>query len=94
MISKKDLVKSWVLWQYFNESCYNYERMQGLGFGCAMNVVLQKIYKDDPETLQEELKTHSMFFNTDHDFGGLILGVCTAMEEHFLASHGGHIGCF
>ena len=81
LISKKDLVKSWVLWQYFNESCYNYERMQGLGFCCAMNVVLQKIYKDDPETLQQELKTHSMFFNTDHDFGGLILGVCTAMEE-------------
>lgn len=81
LISKKDLVKSWVRWEYYNESCYNYERMQGLGFCTAMVPVLNKIYKDDKEGLIGALKRHIMFFNTDHNFGGMILGICTSMEE-------------
>lgn len=80
-ITKKDLVKSWVAWEYFNESCYNYERMQGLGFCSAIAPNLAKIYGDDKEGLVDALKRHSMFFNTDHNFGGMILGICTAMEE-------------
>ena len=27
------------------------------------------------------MKRQSMFFNTDHDFGGMILGICASMEE-------------
>ncbi len=34
--TKKDLRHSWFLWHWFCESCYNYERMQGLGFCTAM----------------------------------------------------------
>jgi PTS system mannose-specific IID component len=27
------------------------------------------------------MKRQAMFFNTDHDFGGMILGICASMEE-------------
>lgn len=81
LISKKDLVHSWLKWQYYNESCYNYERMQGIGFCDAMVPSLNKIYKDDKENLIAALKRHIMFFNTDHNFGGMILGICISMEE-------------
>ncbi len=81
LIGKKDLVRSWLRWEYYNESCYNYERMQGIGFGTAMVPVLNKIYKDDKEGVIGALKRHTMFFNTDHNFGGMILGICASMEE-------------
>lgn len=81
IINKKELVHAWLRWQYYNESCYNYERMQGIGFCTAMVPVLNKIYKDDKAGLIAAMKRHSMFFNTDHDFGGMILGICTSMEE-------------
>lgn len=81
LISKKNLVTSWLDWEYYNESCYNYERMQGLGFCAAMVPVLKRIYKDDKPGLIAALQRHSQFFNTDHNFGGMILGICTSMEE-------------
>ena len=79
--TKKDLRHSWFMWHWFCESCYNYERMQGLGFCTAMIPLLRKIYKGDDEAMIAAMKRQSMFFNTDHDFGGMILGICASMEE-------------
>lgn len=81
LIDKKTLVKSWWRWHICCESLYNYERMQGIGFCTAMIPCLDKIYKDDKEGMIEAMKRHAMFFNTDHDFGGMILGICVSMEE-------------
>ncbi|MBR6260218.1 MAG: PTS system mannose/fructose/sorbose family transporter subunit IID [Erysipelotrichaceae bacterium] len=81
VISKKDLIHGWVLWELFCESLYNYERMQGIGFVTAMVPILRKTTKGDKQKMIDGLKLHSMFFNTDHDFGGAIYGVCAAMEE-------------
>ena len=39
------------MWHWFCESCYNYERMQGLGFCTAMIPLLRKIYKGDDEAM-------------------------------------------
>lgn len=80
-IKKKDLTRSWLRWNWFCESCYNYERMQGLGFCNAMIPLLRKIYKGDEEGMMAAVKRHAMFFNTDHSFGGMIMGICTSMEE-------------
>ncbi len=80
-VTKKDLTKSWCLWHWFCESCYNYERMQGLGFCNAMIPMLKKIYKDDNNALISAMERHAMFFNTDHNFGAMIMGVCVSMEE-------------
>ena len=79
--SKGDLTRAWLRWHWFCESCYNYERMQGLGFCNAMVPLLNKIYKGDKEGLVAAMKRHAMFFNTDHNFGGMILGICASMEE-------------
>ena len=81
VITKKDLIHGWVLWELFCESLYNYERMQGIGFCTAMVPVLKKTTGGDKQKMIDGLKLHSMFFNTDHDFGGAIYGVCAAMEE-------------
>lgn len=81
LIKKRTLVKSWWMWHICCESLYNYERMQGIGFCTAMVPCLKEIYKDDQEGLIKAMKRHSMFFNTDHDFGGMILGICVSMEE-------------
>ena len=81
LIDKKTLVKSWVRWEIFCETLYNYERMQGIGFCTGMIPCLEKIYKDDKEGLIAAMKRHAMFFNTDHNFGGMILGICVSMEE-------------
>ena len=55
--------------------------MQGLGFCTAMIPLLRKIYKGDDEAMIAAMKRQSMFFNTDHDFGGMILGICASMED-------------
>jgi len=81
LVKKNTIVRSWIRWQIFCETLYNYERMQGIGFCTGMVPALEEIYKDDKEGLIEAMKRHSMFFNTDHDFGGMILGMCIAMEE-------------
>lgn len=81
LVKKSTIVKSWIRWQIFCETLYNYERMQGIGFCTGMVPALEEIYKDDKEGLIEAMKRHAMFFNTDHDFGGMILGMCIAMEE-------------
>ncbi len=81
VIDKKDLVHGWVKWELFCESAYNYERMQGLGFATAMVPILRKTTGGDKDKMIAGLQLHSMFFNTDHDFGGAILGMCAAMEE-------------
>lgn len=80
-ITKKDLRHSWCLWHWFCESCYNYERMQGLGFCTAMVPMLKKIYKGKDEEMVAAMKRHAMFFNTDHNFGAMIMGICVSMEE-------------
>ena len=48
-LTKKDLRKSWWNWMYYFQSCYNYERMQGVGFLHAMTYVIKRLYHDDPE---------------------------------------------
>ena len=32
LLKSKDLKKAWLIWMYYFQSCYNYERMQGIGF--------------------------------------------------------------
>ena len=35
-LQKKDLIKSWLRWVTFGQTCYNYERMQGMGGANSM----------------------------------------------------------
>lgn len=80
-ITKKDVTNSFWRWMFFSHSNYNYERLQSTGVTYALSPILKKIYKDDPEKLNEALERHLQFFNTEPSFGGPILSVSIAMEE-------------
>lgn len=79
-LSKWDVIKSWSIWMNFCHSCYNYERLQGLGFGHSMMPIINKIYEviDDKK---EAIKRHTDFFNTEPNIGTPIHGYIISLEE-------------
>ena len=79
-LEKKDIQKSYWLWQFFSHANYNYERMQGTAFAMAMSPILEKLYTKKEE-LAQALQRHLVFFNTDPNLGSLIHGATIAMEE-------------
>lgn len=81
LVPRKTVLKSWLNWMYYFQSCYNYERMQGLGFLHSMSGVIGHIYRDDKEERIAAMKRHYEFFNTENATGSAILGLIIAMEE-------------
>ncbi len=79
-LSKWDLLKSFLCWHNFAQSCYNYERMQALGFTHAMIPILSKLYTKK-EDIAAGLKRHMVFFNTEANIGSIIPGIMAALEE-------------
>lgn len=79
-LTKKDIVKSMFIWQFFSHANYNYERMQATAFAHSMGPIIRKLYTNK-EDIAAALKRHLVFFNTEPDFGALIHGVTIAMEE-------------
>lgn len=79
-ITKADLTKA--SWRYIlgSQINWNYERMMSSGYLYAILPVLKKIYGDKKE-LQDMARTHNQFFNTNANFGNLILGIDLAIEE-------------
>ena len=78
-LSKKTLVKNWLL-TYSSETCYNYERLQGLGNTNAFVPVIRELYPEDKQA--EELKKYLVFYNTEPSWMGTIInGITCAMEE-------------
>lgn len=80
LLSKKDLVKSWMLWLGTCELSNSYERLQSLSFAACLSPILKKLYKDS-EQLSAALKRHLTFFNTEGIWGSIIPGVVISMEE-------------
>ncbi|QPA24452.1 PTS system mannose/fructose/sorbose family transporter subunit IID [Mammaliicoccus fleurettii] len=66
---------------FFFQWGWNYERMQGSGYLFTILPQLRKIYGDDSPELQEMMKTHAQFFNTNNFFNTIITGIDIAMEE-------------
>lgn len=81
LLSKKDLRKTWWNWMYYFQSCYNYERMQGVGFLHSMSSVIKKLYHGDPVETKAAMRRHSEFFNTENATGSAVIGLVAAMEE-------------
>ncbi len=79
-LTKKDVQKSFWLWQFFSHANYNYERMQGTAFAMCMAPLIEKLYKTKEE-IAAGLKRHLTFFNTEPNVGAVIHGVTIAMEE-------------
>lgn len=78
-IQRKDLMK--VFWRSLAlQGCFNYERMQAIGYCYAMIPVLRQLY-DKPEDMAEALKRHVGFFNTSPQTVSFIYGASIALEE-------------
>lgn len=79
VITKKELRS--VFWRSLSlQGCFNYERMQAIGYCYAMIPVLRKLYPDKQQ-LSEALKRHVGFFNTSPQTVTFILGSTIALEE-------------
>lgn len=84
VIPKSHLYKAAICWENWTETCYNYERMQGLAFAHAMTPIVNDLYVGDPDAdakRQDVIKRNSEFFNTENEFAELILGAVVALEE-------------
>lgn len=79
-LTKSDLVKSMLIWQFFSHANYNYERLQATAFAQAMGPIIKKLYTTK-EDISAALKRHLVFFNTEPDMGAVIHGITIAMEE-------------
>lgn len=80
-LTKKEL--NAISWRYIlgSQLNWNYERMMSSGYLYGMLPVLKKFYGEDPLELQDMLRTHNQFFNTNAIFGNLIMGIDVAIEE-------------
>ena len=79
-LTRRDVVRSWVTWTFFSQANYNYERLQGTGFAHAMTPIIRRLYTT-PDEIRAALKRHLVFFNTEPNFGNVVLGTVIAMEE-------------
>ena len=82
-ITRKDVFKSYMIWQFFSHACYNYERMMGLACCWTLSPIIRKLYKDDPEKKKAALHRELAFFNTEVIWGACIVGLAGAMEEQY-----------
>lgn len=81
-LSKKDLLKSYILWVSMNQAMYSYERMQANGFLSAMVPAIEKFYPDNKEERVSAAKRHMEFFNTEPYLTGPgIIGLILSLEE-------------
>jgi mannose/fructose/N-acetylgalactosamine-specific phosphotransferase system component IID len=80
LLSKSDLLKSWWRWICWAQRCYNYERLMGLGFCQAISNVIEKLFSRQ-EDKEKALVRHMGFYNTENNWGAMILGITCALEE-------------
>ncbi len=79
-LTRGDILRSWVLWTFFSQANYNYERLQGTGFAHAMTPIISRLYHT-PDEIRAALRRHLVFFNTEPNFGNVVHGAVIAMEE-------------
>lgn len=81
ILARSDLLKTWWRWICWAQRCYNYERLMGLGFCQAIANVIVKLFKDDKKELSATLTRHMRFYNTENNWGAMIIGATCALEE-------------
>jgi len=79
-LTKSDINKSFFRWLFFSHSCYNYERLQGMGVAHAMAPIIEKLYKSK-EDRKSALDRSMSFFNCEPTFAAMIHGFTIAVEE-------------
>lgn len=80
-LTKKDVFRVWLKWNFTPQACYNYERMMGLGFLDAMCPAIGRLYDNDLQARKDAMERHAEFFNCEPNLGAAIVGLSVAMEE-------------
>jgi D-glucosaminate-specific PTS system IID component len=80
VITKKDLLKSYLWWHGFAETSLNFERLQALAYCNAMIDILKKLYPDK-EDFSRALQRHLAMYNTEANWGAIVNGITIALEE-------------
>ena len=81
LIPRAALIKAWLIWETFPQTCYNYERMMGQVVAHMFSVIIGFLYRDNPEKRKEVMRREIEFFNVHIEFGSCILGMAIALEE-------------
>lgn len=89
-LTKKEISKTFWIYQLGCELSNSYERLQSLIFCASMIPAIKKLYADSEEEQREALKRHLSFFNTEGTVGASIQGISLAMEEE--RANGAEIG--
>lgn len=80
-LTKKELNKIWFNWFHYHLTVFGYERLQAPGFLLSMLPIFEKYYKDDPEKMKAALNRHTVFYNTNAEFGAIVPGIVASLEE-------------
>lgn len=81
IIPKRALIKSWLNWENWVQTCYNYERMMGQSVVMAFLPIVKHLYPNNKEKQIDLLTRESEFFNVHTEFGSCIIGLAISMEE-------------
>ena len=81
LIPKAALIKAWLIWETFPQTCYNYERMMGQVVAHMFSVIISFLYSGNAEKQKEVMRREIEFFNVHIEFGACILGMAIALEE-------------
>ena len=81
LLPRKALLRAWLIWETFPQTCYNYERMMGQHMAHMFVPLLQYLYKNDPQKQKELMQRESIFYNTHVEVGACVSGMAVALEE-------------
>ena len=79
-LSKSALSKACSRHNWALQWCWNYEKMQAVGYAYAMVPVFKELYSSD-EVICRNLERHMTFYNTHPGASALIFGADVALEE-------------
>ena len=80
-INEKDVIKAWSKYLLAAEVSSGFERLTAPSFSYGMSDILLKLYGHNEEEYRKALKRHLMFYNTEANFGSIIVGITAALEE-------------
>jgi len=80
VITKQDVMKSFLWWHAFSETALNFERLQALAYCNSMIDILKKLYPDKDD-FSKALQRHLTMYNTQANWGSIVNGITIALEE-------------
>lgn len=80
-ITTKDVTKAWAKYIVSAEVSSGFERLTAPAFSYGMSDILEKLYSHNEEEYRKALHRHLMFYNSEANFGSIIIGISAALEE-------------